>query len=218
MNRSAFSVLAAASLAGAASAQVVSVIGGQTSVLLDTQTLSAAASLDLSGVSGDVINPGSIPGSVAFGINARDAASLPTTFAYDPSDFLGTFGGTIEHTGSVFFNANAIEVGNFTIGFDGSRVGGDRSGFFVQSTAGIDAVLFDVGAPSVLDPGTDALTIRADLLVSGEFGQFLFDNGFSAANLAGADVGDALVQATVPTPGAFAAIGAMGLLAARRRR
>lgn len=204
--------------APAAMAQPVFVIGGQTSVALDTQTLSSAASLDLSGVSPDVIAPGSLDGSVAFGINPRDAATLPTTFGYDPSDFLGTFGGTIEHTGSVFFNDDTIEVGNFTIGFDSGRVGGDRSGFFVESTAGIAAILFDVGAPSVLEPAADSLTIRADLLVSGEFGQFLIDNGLSSANLAGAVVGDALVEASVPAPAAGVLLAAMGAVSARRRR
>ncbi|MFK7883939.1 MAG: hypothetical protein AB8F26_07140 [Phycisphaerales bacterium] len=203
--------------AGSAVAQT-DVTGGQTSVLLDTATLSAAASLDLSGVSSDVIAPGSLgDGSVAFGINARDASSLPTTFSYDSSDFLGTFGGTIEHTGSVFFNAGTVEVGNFTIGFDAARVGGDRSGFFVESTTGIAAILFDVGAPSQLDATDSSLTIGADLLVSAEFAGFLQQNGLASSDLTGADVGDALVQA-VPTPGGLAALGLAGLVAARRRR
>lgn len=209
-------------LAGAAGAQV-DVTGGQTSVLLDTATLSAAASLDLSGVSGPVIAPGNLGnGSVAFPINARDAhaALLPTTFAYDPSDFLGTFSGAIEHEGSVLFNNDTVEVGNFTIGFDAARagtLGGLASGFFVESTVGIAAILFDVAAPSQLDATPGSLTIGADLLVSPEFGQFLFDNNLSASNLQGADVGDALVQA-IPAPGTAAAMMGFGALAARRRR
>lgn len=203
--------------AGTAFAQT-DVTGGQTSVLLDTATLSAAASLNLSGVSSDVIAPGNLgDGSVAFGINARDAGSLPTTFSYDSSDFLGTFGGSIEHTGSVFFNDNGVEVGNFTIGFDAGRVGDNRSGFFVESTTGIAAILFDVAAPSQLVATDSSLLIEADLLVSSEFAGFLFDNGLAASDLTGADVGDALVQA-VPTPGGVAMLGLAGLAAARRRR
>lgn len=203
--------------AGTAFAQT-DVTGGQTSVLLDTATLSAAASLDLSGVSSDVIAPGNLgAGSVAFGINARDAASLPTTFSYDSSDFLGTFGGTIEHTGSVFFNSDTVEVGNFTIGFDAARVGDNRSGFFVESTTGIAAILFDVAAPSQLDATDSSLTIAADLLVSAEFAGFLTANGLASSDLTGADVGDALVQA-VPAPGGVAMLGLAGLAAARRRR
>lgn len=199
-----------------ASAQTFEVVGGQTSVLLDTATLSSAASLDLSSVSAEVIAPGELgAASVAFGINARDAASLPTTFSYDAG--LSAFSGTIEHTGSVFFNSDTVEVGNFTIGFDAGRVGGDRSGFFVESTTGIAAILFDVAAPSLVSADAAGLLIEADLLVSAEFGQFLFDNALSASNLTGADVGDARVNA-VPTPGGLAAIAFAGVLAVRRKR
>jgi MYXO-CTERM domain-containing protein len=208
-------LIAIAALASSASAQIV-VTGGQTNVLLDFDTLSAAASLNLSGVSPDVIAPGNLgDGSVAFAINARDAAALPTTFSF--AEGLSSFSGAIEHTGSVFFNDNTVEVGNFRIGFDGGRVGDDRSGFFVESTTGIEAILFDVGAPSAVTAIPGTLDITADLLVSAEFGAFLFDNGLSASNLAGADVGDAFVQA-VPTPGSFAALLGAGAIASRRRR
>ncbi|MEQ8318439.1 MAG: PEP-CTERM sorting domain-containing protein [Phycisphaerales bacterium] len=207
---------AALAVAAGASAQI-DVIGGQTSVLLDTDTLSAAASLDLSSVSPDVIAPGSLgDSSVAFGINARDAASLPTTFSYGPD--LATFSGAIEHTGSVFFNMDSVEVGNFTIGFDAGRVGGDRSGFFVESTTGIAAILFDVAAPSDLSATTDGLLIEADLLVSNEFATFLSDAGLAASDLTGADVGDALVEGVVPAPATAALLGFAGLAAANRRR
>lgn len=203
-----------------ANAQIVDVVGGQTSVALDTATLSSAASLDLSGVSMDVISPGTLPNSVAFGINPRNASSLPTTFSYDASDFLNTFSGTIEHTGSVFFNNDAVEVGNFTIGFDANRagtLGGNASGFFVASTTGIAAILFDIENPSQLTPTPADLTIAADLLVSPEFGQFLFDNGFSTSNLAGADVGDALVEAVTPEPGSLSLLLIAGAFVLRRR-
>ncbi|MFG0305071.1 MAG: hypothetical protein ACF8Q5_02515 [Phycisphaerales bacterium JB040] len=189
----------------AALANDVEVADGQTSVVLDFATLEAAASLAFSSVSGDVIAPGSLEGSVAFPINARDAAMLPTTFAYDYTDFLGTFSGTIEHTGSVLFNDDTVEVGNFTIGFDAGRVGtleGAASGFFVESTTGVAAILFDIGAPSALSAGAFELVIGADLLVSPEFGGFLFDNGLSEANLAGAAVGSALVEAGTGCSGA----------------
>ena len=208
-------IAAAAAFAGG---QTVGVVGGQTNVSLDFDTLAAAASLDLSGVSGDVISPGTLPGSVAFSINGRDASNLPTTFTYDPNDFLGSFGGTIEHSGSVFFNNDTVEVGDFTIGFDANRAVGANSGFFVESTTGIAAILFDIGAPSTLNPGMSSLEIGADLFVSAEFGSFLFNNGLSATDLAGADVGDALVQASVPAPGGLAALAGAGLLASRRRR
>jgi hypothetical protein len=203
---------------GIAQAQPVDVIGGQTNVALDTATLSSAASLDLSSVSGDVIAPGTIPDSVAFGINARDAASLPTTFSYDPSDFLGTFSGTIEHTGSVFFNTDTVEVGNFTIAFDAARADATRSGFYVESTTGIAAILFDVAPPSSLNATATNLDIGADLLVSPEFATFLTDQGLASADLTGADVGDALVEAVAPEPtSAMLALLAAGVMLRRQR-
>ncbi len=185
-----------------ATASVVNVATGQTSVLLDTGVLSSVG-LDLSGVSPDVIAPGNLPDSVAFAINSRSATPplLPTTFSYTPGT-LAPFSGAIEHVGSVFFNADAVEVGNFTIGYDASRVGVDTSGFFVESTVGVMAILFDVGAPSLLAPEESSLTIGADLLVSPEFASFLGDAG-----LTGADVGDALVEARVPVPATLALLG-----------
>ncbi|MEM7577417.1 MAG: PEP-CTERM sorting domain-containing protein [Planctomycetota bacterium] len=211
---------AVATLAVTASAGSVQVVGGTTSVVLDTDTLATAASLTLSGVSPDVANSTDLAGGVAFSINATDAPTLPTTFMYDPADFLGTFSGTIEHTGSVFFNDNNVEVGDFTIGFDGTRAVGDASGFFVESTTGIAAILFDIEAPSSLSALGDSLQIGADLLVSPEFASFLQTNSLATADLTGADVGDAFVNATaVPTPSAAAGIllglGALGL---RRKR
>ncbi len=209
-------LLAIASAGAVAHAQDFDMTGGQTSVLLDTDTLAAAASLSLSSVSADVIAPGELgAASVAFGINARDASMLPTTFSYDAG--LGSFAGSIEHTGSVFFNSDTVEVGNFTIGYDAGRVGGDRSGFFVESTTGIAAILFDVAAPSFLSADASGLIIEADLLVSNEFAGFLLDNQLASADLTGADVGDARVNA-VPTPSALAVIGLGGLAASRRRR
>lgn len=88
-----------------------------------------------------MINPGSIPGSVAFGINPRDAGTLPTKLEYDPVTFpaLGSFAGTLEHKGSLFFFAadnSVVQVGDFTIGFDAGRIGSTASGFFVASNAG----------------------------------------------------------------------------------
>ena len=209
--------VAAVGVVGVAQGQQFDVIGGQTSVLLDTATLSSAASLDLSGVSADVIAPGNLGSdSVAFPINARDAGTLPTTFGYDSG--LSAFSGAIEHAGSVLFNSDSVEVGNFTIGFDAARVGGDRSGFFVESTAGIAAILFDVASPNSVVADSTGLTIDSDLLVSSEFNTFLNDQGLASADLSGADVGDALVEANVPAPGALGLLGLGGMAATRRRR
>lgn len=200
------------SSASMVSAQQRFVDGGQTSVLLDTATLSSVG-LDLSGVSSDVIVPGELGAdSVAFGVNSRTDTPA-TTFAYEIFD-LAPFSGTIEHLGSVFFNANTIEVGDFSIGFDAGRAGGANSGFFVESTTGIEAILFDVENPTSLDPGDSELIIEANLLVSAEFADVLGDSG-----LTGADVGDARVAATaIPEPSGIAMLSMLGLGFTTRRR
>ena len=204
-------------IAGTAFAADVQVTGGQTSVVLDPEVLGAVG-LSIARVSDDVIVPGSLPDSVAFAINPRDAMApaLPTTFAYDSDDFLNTFSGTIEHTGSVFFldaDMDETETGNFTIGFDAGRIAGDASGFFVQSNVGLVGTLFDVATPSVLDARPDGLTVQAPLLISPELATVLGDVG-----LAGSVVGEAKVEA-VPEPAALGMtlIGSFALLWARRR-
>ena len=53
-----------------------------------------------------------------------------TTFQYTAGTF-APFSGTIEHAGTVSFNANTLTIGNFTIGFDAARAGATTSGFFV---------------------------------------------------------------------------------------
>jgi hypothetical protein len=196
------------------SAQQRFVDGGQTSVLLDTATLSSVG-LDLSGVSSDVIVPGELgDDSVAFNVNSRTDTPA-TTFAYEIFD-LTPFTGTIEHMGSVFFDLNSteIEVGDFSIGFDADRVGGDNSGFFVESTVGLEAILFDVENPTNLDAGSSELIIEANLLVSAEFADVLGNTG-----LTGADVGDARVAATaIPEPSGIALLSMLGLGFVARRR
>jgi len=210
-------VFTAALLSSASFAFGVDVLGGQTSVALDFDALESAAGLTLSSVTPDVVSPGELPGSVAFGINGR-SDTLPTTFSYDPSDFLGTFSGTIEHSGSVLFNADAIAVGDFTIGFDAGRAMGAASGFFVESAAGLSAILFDIAAPSALTATVSELSIQADLLVSNEFATLLVNEGLASSDLTGVTVGEALVSATVPSPGAAALFGLGSLALTRRQR
>ncbi|QDV72540.1 PEP-CTERM sorting domain-containing protein [Botrimarina mediterranea] len=186
---------------------------GFTSVALDTATLSAAAGLDLSSVSPG-IGAGTLPGSVAFPINARDAATLPTTFTYTPNDFpTGPFSGSIEHTGSVFFNADAVEVGNFTIGFDAARAVGAASGFYVESTTGVAAILFDTSVVALDSASESQLDLTVDLLVSPEFASFLGDTA-----LTGADVGDARILAAIPEPTSLSLLGVLGGVACLARR
>lgn len=209
-----FAFLTVFSCSHLASAVQVDVTAGRTSVLLDTATLSSVG-LDLSGVSSAVVVPGNLGAdSVAFPINSRTASPplLPTTFSYDSGDFLNSFSGKIEHEGSVFFNTNAVEVGNFTIDFDAARISPMTSGFFVESTVGTTAILFDVAPPSALSATATNLTIEASLLVSPEFAGFLGNPA-----LTGAMVGNALVQA-VPEPTGTAVLICCGLAGLTLRR
>ncbi len=86
-----------------------------------------------------------------------------------------------------------LEVGDFSIGFDASRVSDDASGFFVADTFSVGAPLFDISIPEVLTLEDGTLEISsADLLVSPELAGVLQND-----DLAGADVGDARIDATV---------------------
>ena len=215
MKKSALLVLSI-SLCFASAARAVDVQSGKTNVDLDFDTLQSAAGLTLSSVTGTVTaEPGF---AVAFPINSRSASAplLPTTFSYDPG--LASFSGTIEHAGSVLFNSDAIEVGNFTIGFDGGRVGGTNSGFFVESTVGVAGILFDVQAPSTLVASVNELTIGADLAVSPEFADILINANLTTSDLTGAVVGSALVQAVPEPASALTLLCGAAFLAFTRRR
>lgn len=199
-----------------ASADFVDVVGGQTNVLLDFDLIAAATGLELAGVSEGVIVPGNLgAGSVAFGITSPDSASLPTTFSYDTSDFFGTFSGTIEHRGAVFFGGAAdVAVGNFTIAYDAT------AGFQVIDNLDLGVSLFDVDIATA-DPLFDTFDVTGDLLISMDFADLLIDLGLTGDDLTGVDVGDAWVQGlnqAVPAPGAMAAFLVAGIASRRRRR
>jgi hypothetical protein len=207
-------------------AETVSVVeGGQTSVLFGNGALESLG-LAIAGVDGDVVAPGELgPFSVAFPINARDAAMLPTTFEYDGTDF-APFAGTIEHMGEVELTDAAtstasITVGDFTIGYDAARVDGDATGFFVQDNVDTGAILFDIANP-IVEAFDTVLVIAADILVSSELSGLLNEQGLIDFDATGADAGMALVVAdasVIPVPAAVWMFGsALGLLAWVRRR
>lgn len=208
--------LAALAAAGPAAAKTVEVIGGETRVSLALEAL-AANGLELAGVTPAVDVGGD--GSVGFAINEVSGTPpgvLPTTFAFDTDDPFNTLSGTIEHTGSVLFNAEGVIVGNFTIASEG---GVD---FSVTDNVGLGITLFDAVASNVeISPGK--LLVEGDLFVSSAFADVLQAAGFTMNDLAGVDVGDFATSAVVtPLPGAvvFAGTGlaALGALRARQRR
>ena len=156
------------------------------------------------------------PNSSSFGINPRDAIGddLDTTFIYDSPNFL-PFSGAIEHSGRVEFNGN-IEVGDFTIRAASARPTG-TSGFVVESTFGLNAILFDIANP-IIEAFDNSLVIAADILVSPELAGALGTPG-----LAGTDAGMALVDArstVVPIPASLWLFGSglLGLAGVARRK
>ena len=208
--------LAAGAVAASASAELVGVVGGQTNVALDFDLIAKATGLTLAGVSEGVIVPGNLPDSVAFGITSPLSESLPTTFAYDSDDFFGTFGGTIEHRGAVFFDGAAdVALGNFTIGYNG-----DLAAFQVGDNLDLGIALFDVAITKAA-PAVDTFDVWGDLLISGDFAGLLIDLGLPSADLTGVDVGDAWVEGlnqAVPAPGMLALLAVAGVAGTRRRR
>ncbi|MGF1512933.1 MAG: alkaline phosphatase [Elainellaceae cyanobacterium] len=169
---------------GGASTEEFSVESGVTSVFLDTALLESAAGLALTGAD-SAAEPFSEAFQVGFAINDE------TDFSFNAEPFTPV-GGTIEHDGTVTFN-DAITVGDFSIGFDAGRASDVASGFFVANTIeGNDlGILFDVGAPGVLEIAEAELTItEADLLLAPEFAGAL-----GLSELTGADVGDTRIDA-----------------------
>lgn len=173
---------------------VLQVDSGVTSVALDTDVLSSAAGLTLASTANTVP-----PVSDEFAVGFPIAEETNFTFSGIDGGVIPILG-EIEHTGTVTFNSQLgpVTVGNFSIGFDESRVTENTSGFFVQDTAGPGAILFDVSNPGVAAVEGEALTIGdADLLVSQEFANFLQAQGLASADLTGADVGDVETNAIV---------------------
>ncbi|MDE0890073.1 MAG: hypothetical protein OSA40_11510 [Phycisphaerales bacterium] len=209
--------VAAAGVVGAASADLVDVVGGQTNVLLDFELISSVTDLELTGVSDGVIIPGNLGNdSVAFAITSPYAETGATNFQYDTMDFFGSFSGSIEHRGTLTFN-EAITIGNFDIGYDaGLQAFTVSDTFFNGSGLGaLFAVVIDEASPSL-----STFDVTGDLLITANFATILIDLGLTSTDLTGADVGDAWIQGlnqSVPSPGALA-LGGIALLTSRVRR
>ena len=174
---------------------------GVTSVFLDFALLEEAAGLTLVSADSDATpadRPVFLePFQVGFAITEE------TDFSFEAVPFT-PLGGSIEHSGTITVGLGGAEatIGEFSIGFDPSRVSDTASGFFVADTLddplGLE-VLFDLSAPGAAFVSNNELEISdADLLLSPELAGAL-----GLADLAGTDVGDAQVDAVVaevPTP------------------
>ena len=174
-------------------ATLAQVDSGTTSVFLDLPTLESAAGITL--VEADSTGePFSEDFQVGFPIDEG------TYFTFEADSF-APVSGSIEHSGTVTLGLgeDEVTVGDFSIGYDATRVSETASGFFVADTTEDDLdleILFDVGTPGSVSADAESLEIaEADLLVAPEFAEAL-----GVAELAGADIGDTRVDASAIEP------------------
>jgi len=156
--------------------QTVAITGGQSTATLFEDDL-ATVGLVISGFSDDVSETSDGTGS--FALNDRDDPARPTTFEYTPSGDMGLFpvSGRGEHTGSVLFAPNPLginSIGNFSIGYDASRESDLNSGFFIESTTGLQGILFDIlsGSDSIISTESQ-ISVEGRLGISPELNAIL---------------------------------------------
>ncbi|MEM8828063.1 MAG: DUF4347 domain-containing protein [Cyanobacteria bacterium P01_G01_bin.19] len=169
---------------------VFTVESGVTSVFLDFPLLEQAAGITLVSADSEA-EPFSEDFQVGFAITEE------TDFSFAPVPFT-PLGGTIEHDGTITIALGDAQftLGEFSIGFDPSRVSETASGFFVADTLddplGLE-VLFDVGNPDDVSVSNGDFDLGdADLLLAPELATALGLN-----DLAGADIGDTRIDAVV---------------------
>ena len=167
------------------------VTSGVTSAFLDLPLLEEAAGLTLVSVESE-----GGPFTEDFQGGFAITEDTDFSFALDPFTPLG---GTIEHSGNIIFatGGDQVTVGEFSIGFEESRVSDTTSGFFVADTLNHPLskleILFDISIPGVIDVSKEKLEIsEAELLLSPEFATIL-----ELPNLAGADVGNTRIDANI---------------------
>ena len=182
------------------------VIGGETSVRLggtsEEQANLAAAGVSVTGIGGETFESPTLDNGVAFPID-------PSSDFMFTGDTLFPVQGSISHSGTVNISTGLgdFSPGDFSIEFDETRpsTNGFGSGFYVRDTADVLGIMFDLGSPSPIPPvGPEGFRVTGDLLVSPELAMTLGDTG-----LAGADVGDAFVNAEVPEPASWAMIATL---------
>ncbi|MBW4509637.1 MAG: hypothetical protein KME64_24460 [Scytonematopsis contorta HA4267-MV1] len=184
---------------------------GVTSVSLDLPLLKSSG-LNLRSTSSNVAKPASSDFIVGFNITSD------SNFTFIGEDKFRYLGGTIEHLGSVTFN-KGLTVGNFSIGFDQSRINKITSGFFVKDTLkDFGDVLFDIGnlVPQFKDKN---LKISGDLLVSPELAKLLGSSKLTSVKVGKTQI-DVITNAR-QIPESTAVLGllaAAGVAAANKRR
>lgn len=204
----------------ASPARAAVVTGGETTVTLAYGTLNTFG-IVLTGTTGTLSG-----NDIVFPIVGGDFSFTPGTLlpvdATTSIDHAGTIDLSIIDFDASPITVTPVTVGDFSIGFDAARASGTTTGFFVESTTGLEAILFDVATPPVVDEASSsALLFGGDLAVSPELAGVLVGAGLP--DLTGAVVGSAFVSATaVPEPSAVSlagiAIAAAGFGLVRRRR
>lgn len=180
------------------SAAVFQVESGATSVFLDFEDILSPLGIDLVGAD-NVTEPAEGPFQVGFNI-------LPESdFTFSDDNTLTPISGAIEHSGSITLAIDTLgddlTVGNFTIGFDPSRVSAETTGFFVQDTLSLNEILFDISnPPTALELSADSLVLGSGLAISSEFAGVL--EGLDKPGLGGAVVGVAQINANLESEAA----------------
>ena len=170
-------------------AQTSTVDSGTTSVFLDLPLLESAAGITLAGANSD-----GEAFSEEFQVGFPIIEDTDLTIEIDP---FVPVNGAIEHSGTITLNLDDTEVtvGEFSIGFDASRVSEAASGFFVADTTedALDLeILFDIGAPGNVATEEGLTISEANLLVAPELAEAL-----GSPDLTGADLGDTRIDAEV---------------------
>jgi hypothetical protein len=201
-------------------------VSGTTSVDFDDEALNGVG-LNQTGTA-NTVTPAD---GFRIGLQITPPPATTFSFDYDPNtnQLQPPFSGLIRHTGTITFAVTSnngtttdLTVGNFDIGYDATRVGGDLSGFFVRDTFTTNAVVFDLREPiSDFEPTNLNTSISGELLVSAELAGVLQNPDFAGLGVGVASVNGTATSATaIPEPFTIlgSLLGASFLIGARHRR
>ena len=155
---------------------------------------------------------------IGFGINPTTPLTDPTgrtlqvtTFSYSPLDLTGTAAGQIGVGGATRWTVDPLAggglfvLGDYSVSYDASRVGGVYSGWFLKNNFDLNLVAFDLGNVTTT-VSADGFKLSGDLIVKPLSPLTLF--GFTG----GKDYGDISISAqSVPEPSVYALVAVAGI-------